>query len=95
MTTASRLVILGATGDLTGRYLLPALAHLAAAEHLPERLEVLGVARDDWDTGRFRQHALSRLRRHAANVDGAAVERVVGRLGYRPGDVTDPAVLDA
>jgi len=95
MTTAARLVILGATGDLTGRYLLPALAHLAVAEHLPERLEVLGVARDDWDTGRFREHALSRLRRHAANVDGAAAERVVGRFGYRPGDVTDPAVLDA
>ena len=28
--TAHRLVILGATGDLTGRYLLVALAELAA-----------------------------------------------------------------
>lgn len=87
------LAILGATGDLTGRYLLPALAELAAARALPEDIEVVGVARDQWDDSRFRAHATERLDRHAGDVPVSARERLVERLGYVAGDVTDPAVL--
>ena len=31
-----KLLLLGASGDLAGRYLLPALAHLQEAGRLPE-----------------------------------------------------------
>ena len=37
------IVIFGATGDLTARMLLPALAALLAGGHLPERLAVVGT----------------------------------------------------
>lgn len=55
--TAPRLVILGATGDLTGRYLLPALAELVEAEALPKDVDVVGMAREPWDDKRFQSHA--------------------------------------
>ena len=90
---ARRLVILGATGDLTGRYLLAALAEMSCAGALPADLTIVGVARHHWDTPRFRDHATSRLDRHAAHLDRAGREQLVGRLTYVAGDVTDRAVL--
>ncbi len=42
-----RMLILGATGDLTPRYLLPALARLREARRFPEGFEVFGLARED------------------------------------------------
>ena len=93
--TARRLVVLGATGDLTGRYLLAALAELDSTGLAPPGLPVVGVARDPWDTARFRTHAAERLARHAAHLPPAARDRLVGRLRYVAGDVTDPAVVAA
>lgn len=89
------LAILGATGDLAGRYLLPALAELAAAGALPEDIEVVGVARDRLSESRFRADVVDRLGRHAADVPVSARSRLVDRLGYVAGDVTDPKVLEA
>ena len=68
MLDACPMLVLGATGDLTGRYLLPALARLAAAGRLPEGLVVRGVARHHWDGRRFSDHAASQLDRHAGDV---------------------------
>jgi glucose-6-phosphate 1-dehydrogenase len=90
-----RLVILGATGDLTGRYLLAALAEMACSGFLPADLIIVGVAREGWDTPRFRQHAAERLDRHAAHLSRAGREELVERLSYVAGDVADPAVLRA
>src|ERR1035441_9618207 len=42
---AGILVIFGASGDLTKRKLLPALFHLEQAGLLPEKFEIVGVAR--------------------------------------------------
>ncbi len=92
---ARRLVILGATGDLTGRYLLVAIAELAAAGRLPDDLTIVGVARDPWDTATFRLHAEERLARHAPDLPAAARVGLAARLSYVAGDVGDPAVLSA
>ena len=91
--TAGRMVILGATGDLTGRYLLVAMAELAAAGFLPDDLAIVGVAREPWDTATFRRHALDRLERHAPGLPAAVRDRLAERLSYVAGDVADPAVL--
>ncbi len=40
-------VILGGTGDLAGRKLLPAIFHLSRDGHLSERSAILGVSRDE------------------------------------------------
>jgi glucose-6-phosphate 1-dehydrogenase len=83
-----RFIILGASGDLTGRYLLPALAELRESERLPGTLNVLGLARNEWDTAHFRKHATERLRQHASNVADTTRAAIVAGLEYRRADVT-------
>lgn len=92
-TGTARLVILGATGDLTGRYLLRALAELVSAGDLPKDIDIVGVARDPWDEGRFRHVASRRLERHASDLGGADREELVSRLRYRSGDISEPGLL--
>jgi glucose-6-phosphate 1-dehydrogenase len=43
------LLLLGATGDLARRFLLPALGSLAAAGRLPDGFRIVGAARNDLD----------------------------------------------
>lgn len=52
MKTASNqlLVIFGASGDLTGRKLLPSLYELHVRGLLPERFCILGAARTEYST---------------------------------------------
>lgn len=52
------IVLFGASGDLTRRKLVPALARLAAQGQLPPQLAVLGVARSPWSAEEFRQRVL-------------------------------------
>ena len=42
-------VVLGGSGDLTGRLLLPSLARLYETGVLDDEVGLLAVARDDWD----------------------------------------------
>ena len=51
---AGVLVILGASGDLTKRLLLPALYNLACDGLLPQDFTVVGMARSQLDTASFR-----------------------------------------
>ena len=84
-----RLVLFGATGDLAGRYLLPALAALQAAGRLPGGFTVTGASREMMDDEAFRQSARERLEQHAAEVPTTAREALVASLRYRPVDVGD------
>jgi glucose-6-phosphate 1-dehydrogenase len=88
-----KLLVLGASGDLAGRYLFPALAHLHEAGRLSEPLAIVGVARDDWDTAAFRGHIAARLERHAATVDPGAREALVTMASYQRTDAGDAAAL--
>ena len=56
------IVVVGATGDLAARKLLPALYNLDIEGLLPERGDVIGVAPMDWDDERFRSHAEEAIR---------------------------------
>ncbi|QSB17300.1 glucose-6-phosphate dehydrogenase [Natronosporangium hydrolyticum] len=84
-----RLAILGAAGDLTGRYLLPALVELERAGQLPEQLAVIGAGRHDWSDAEFRQRARQQLAEHG---DGAPDE-FLARLSWCHCDASDPADL--
>jgi glucose-6-phosphate 1-dehydrogenase len=84
-----RLVLFGATGDLAGRYLLPALAALQAAGRLPGGFTAIGASPENRDDVAFRRSAGEQLEQHAAGVPTAARETVVRSLRYRPVDVTD------
>jgi glucose-6-phosphate 1-dehydrogenase len=86
------MVILGASGDLTKRKLLPAIYHLERVRRLPARFAVIGVARTPQDDEGFRAHFAASLREFAG-VD-AATDEVAGslasRLSYLSGEFDDP-----
>jgi glucose-6-phosphate 1-dehydrogenase len=90
-----RLVVLGGTGDLMGRYLLPGLAVLHARGHLPAGFELVGAARDDLDDEQFRSWAAGWLEREAGGVDAAATAALVRAASYRRIDLGDPASVSA
>lgn len=89
------LVILGASGDLTSRFLMPALMRLHEAGQLPAGFRVVGLARDDWDTATFRRHLEEKLRSSARSPipSVSARQAVLASTEYRPVDVTDPDQL--
>jgi glucose-6-phosphate 1-dehydrogenase len=94
-----RIVIFGATGDLTARYLIPALAKLYEADRLPDGIKIIGVDRREWknDKNGFRRLMLDSLERHASGVSASARARMVTEvIEYRRADVTDaPSVISA
>ncbi len=55
------MVIFGATGDLSGRKLLPALYNLAKQRSLPAGFAVVGTGRDDLTDQAFRKHASDKI----------------------------------
>jgi glucose-6-phosphate 1-dehydrogenase len=84
-----RMVLFGASGDLTSRLLLPAVAQLAEAELLPPGLTMVGSDITDWSTDDIRQHIAGKLQEHAT-VTPATRDRVVSMLSFQPADVTRP-----
>jgi glucose-6-phosphate 1-dehydrogenase len=55
------LVIFGVTGDLTNRLVIPSLYNLAAAELLPEKFCVVGVARRGMSNEALRESLMKGL----------------------------------
>ena len=78
-----RLLLLGATGDLAGRFLLPALARLQADGRVPPDLQVVGAAPQVQDDAAFRAGLAAR------GVDAS----LLPALRYRPVDLADPATV--
>ena len=81
-----RLVIFGASGDLTSRKLMPALAQLYEAGQLPPGFSILGIGRDDWGPHRLREA----LERYAGDVSLQSRHALVSAVAYRRAEVTDP-----
>src|SRR5579875_89354 len=84
------LVIFGASGDLTSRKILPALATLADTGQLNEGFSVIGVARTPWSDEDFRNVAI-----RAAPQAGPRWRRVVERFRYVAGEYAATETFDA
>jgi glucose-6-phosphate 1-dehydrogenase len=63
-----RLAILGGTGDLTARFLLPALGTLSAEGLLPQGFRLTCASREEWSTEQYRQWATDQLDRHSPGL---------------------------
>lgn len=87
-----RLVLLGATGDLAGRLIFPALAALRANGEIDE-LRVVGAAPEDLDDDSFRQCIEQQLERHASDIDRAARGELLRSLTYVRIDLDERAGL--
>ncbi|MEX2445935.1 MAG: glucose-6-phosphate dehydrogenase [Dehalococcoidia bacterium] len=78
-----RLIVMGATGDLAARYLVPAVARLQECGQLPEGFSILGLARREWTSERFREHVAEGLREHAPEIAEAARDATAAMMSYR------------
>ena len=83
------MVIFGASGDLTARKLLPALAALADRGLLDDGFTVIGVARTEWSDEDFRHHVAEAT--PEARTDG---RRSSQRFKYVAGEYDDPDTFD-
>jgi glucose-6-phosphate 1-dehydrogenase len=77
------LVILGASGDLTQRKLIPALYSLAYRRLLPEQFAVVGVARTELTTDEWREQMREAVQRFARDEFREDVwERLASAMVY-------------
>lgn len=92
MKTASDqlLVIFGASGDLTGRKLLPSLYELHVRGLLPERFCILGAARTEYTDDEYRAFEKEHMRESLKNkdLDEAQLETFLKRVFYLAFDST-------
>ena len=92
MVTApsEKLLLFGATGDLSQRMLLPSLYGLAADALLPANLLIIATARSDHDDAAFRAFAETALRRYVPSerLDEAALTSFLARISYVPVDAS-------
>ena len=84
---AQTLVILGATGDLTQRLLMPALYRLRR-EGLTQDLRILGYAMEPWTRARFQSHIGKALRDFSEDYDARSAAAFVKQLDYISGQLT-------
>lgn len=91
MTHPLQIVIFGASGDLTARKLVPALASLAQKGLPAQGFSLVGVARRPWSDEDFRAH----LRTQLSGTDLEAFAALEARVHYVPGDVARPEDLSA
>jgi glucose-6-phosphate 1-dehydrogenase len=90
------LVIFGATGDLAHRKLLPALYNLAHEGALPERFDLIGIARSPHTNEKFQALARESIQRFSRRKpDPAVLEGLMSNMRYISGSFDDDAVYAA
>ena len=83
------MVIFGASGDLTARKILPALARLADRGVLDDGFTIIGVARTEWTDDEFRSHVAE-----ATPDGGPKWKALTGRFKYIAGEYDHPDTFD-
>jgi glucose-6-phosphate 1-dehydrogenase len=88
--TVGTLVILGASGDLSSRLLLPAVGQLLS-NHPERRFQLIGAGAEEWTDAKWRSTVRASFTTVKAN--GPAVEQVLKNTTYLSADVTKPEEL--
>ena len=89
-------VIFGVTGDLAHRLVIPALYNLAAADLLPEKFCVVGIARKGMTSDGLRDSLMKGLHQYATRqVDEEIAMRLLACVTCIEADPRDPASFDA
>ncbi|MBP1135847.1 glucose-6-phosphate 1-dehydrogenase [Arthrobacter sp. PvP023] len=89
-TTVKTLLILGASGDLTGRLLLPGLARLAARGRA-DGLTLVGAGSDPWTQEQWLERVETSFADSNSQADAAGkreLKRIAGSTAYHQLDVT-------
>jgi glucose-6-phosphate 1-dehydrogenase len=85
---ADVLAIFGISGDLAKKMTFRALYRLEAAGKLD--VPIVGVAIDDWDDEKLREHAREAIGATVGSPDEDVFDRLAKRLTYVQGDYEDP-----
>ncbi len=88
------IIIMGATGDLTRRKLIPALFNLHCNGRLPDRLNIVGFARSQYSDDQFRElvwEGTQKFGEHAARHEDWM--KFAASIFYVTGDVGSPEQL--
>src|SRR5580693_6368693 len=89
LVRADVLVIFGITGDLAKVMTFRSLYRLERRGLLD--CPIVGVAVDDWDVERLREHARECIEGTGETLDASVFERFAARLSYVSGDFNDAA----
>ncbi|WP_226699243.1 glucose-6-phosphate dehydrogenase [Qipengyuania gaetbuli] len=92
--TADRLLLFGATGDLSQRMLLPSLCALNSDGLLDPALRIVCTARSDMNTQAFRNFAREALEKFLPKHRRGGMADFLNRLSYVPVDATTPEGYD-
>ncbi len=84
---ADVLAIFGISGDLAKKMTFRALYRLEAAGRL--EVPIVGVAIDDWDDEKLREHAREAIGESVGSPDEDVFDRLAARLSYIQGDYAD------
>jgi glucose-6-phosphate 1-dehydrogenase len=85
---ADVLAIFGISGDLAKKMTFRALYRLEAAGKLD--CPIVGIAIDDWDDEKLREHAREAIGATVERPDEDVLARLAARLSYLQGDYEDP-----
>jgi glucose-6-phosphate 1-dehydrogenase len=79
-------VLLGASGDLAGRLLMPALGQLLDAEPERRNIVLIGAGSEDWDQPTWEQRVRSAF--ESGKVSAETIDAVLSSTHYSKADVT-------
>jgi len=82
------LLLFGATGDLSVRYLFPSLVHLLRDRLLPPNFQVVAIGRQELDDEGFRDWLAGKLAGEAER-NREALQQLLARTLYRAVDLSD------
>ena len=85
------LLVLGASGDLAGRLLLPAVGQLLGSAEGPSGLTLVGAGTEDWDDATWRERVAAAFA--SVRATGARIDEITAHTKYLTADVTRPEDL--
>ena len=83
------LIVLGATGDLMRKKIIPAVYHLYVCKRLPHCFRVIGVARRSIEEKDFQTYVKNELQNKLLSVDQKISEEVSALFTYHQGQFQD------
>src|SRR5690242_11228662 len=91
----TNLIIFGATGDLAQRKLLPAVYNLAHEGALPERFNLIGIARTEQSDDQYRDFAREAIQKYSRRKpDDTVLNSLLERMRYVGASFDDPAAYE-
>jgi 6-phosphogluconate dehydrogenase len=91
--TPTILVVLGATGDLITKKVIPSVGQLYLDRRLPKCFHVIGMARRPFTDPEFQTHVKEQLLHKLPDTQPSLAQDITNLFTYHQGDFSDPAAF--